>query len=192
MQPELKPAGLLRRVVARLADSLVLMPLNLGTYLLASGNRGFSAAMIVVSLPVVFSYFIFCHYRWGQTLGKMLLGLKVLSVDGERLTLIQCVLRSSVEIGFAALSAAFTLIGLFAIPAADFAGMGWQDQAVRLSQAVPALRLVNKADGLWAFVNASVLAFSPLKRAIHDHLAGTRVVVLEDGPKAEEAHPTSF
>jgi uncharacterized RDD family membrane protein YckC len=49
--------------------------------------------VMLVALSFFHVYFIYQEFKHGTTFGKRMLGLKVISEDGARLTLMQCVLR---------------------------------------------------------------------------------------------------
>ena len=51
----------------------------------------------IISLVLSFLYFgIFQYYTDGKTIGKLLFGVKVISTKGEKLTLIQVIIRSAI------------------------------------------------------------------------------------------------
>lgn len=104
----------------------VLLPLSAGFDPLA-----LQALIWVVYVLVAFPYYVWSHYRWGATLGKTALQLRVVDADGESpLTWSQSVVRT----------AAYVISWFFMI----------------------------------GFVIAAV---HPRKRALHDLIAGTLVVV---------------
>jgi uncharacterized RDD family membrane protein YckC len=176
MDTTLKPAGFWRRVAARLLDTAVLFPFNFGSYWLASSSRDTAILSTIVFFPLAPCYFVYCHHRWGQTLGKRVFGARVVTMEGGPLSFLTAVLRSSVEIGFACLSVAFSVLGVLAMSPEEYASLGWQEQAKRMVEAVPAIQLTNTTSGLWLIATGLVLGLHPLKRALHDFIAGTRVV----------------
>src|SRR3990172_912213 len=93
-----KPAGFWMRFVALGIDwqvlSLLLVPVGIISAIaipltMAAGSR--AAAMAVVITLVLFLaaalvvYSVWMHGKWGQTLGKMALGMQVVKVDGSPL-----------------------------------------------------------------------------------------------------------
>lgn len=84
--PALRPAGVLRRAAALLVDmAIVLALLQIGP-LLASvfARRALVAQAFVQAFALVVpnAYFILMHGTGGQTLGKMLLGVRVVGALG--------------------------------------------------------------------------------------------------------------
>lgn len=90
------PGELLPRLAARLVDSIIVavvgMPLG---FML---NFGF--VWLVLQAALVFGYFVVLDTYYGTTLGKQLVGLKVVGPDGHTVTLPQAATRE-----------AFTLLG---------------------------------------------------------------------------------
>ncbi|MBI3028290.1 MAG: RDD family protein [Candidatus Rokubacteria bacterium] len=93
-----KPAGFWMRFVALGIDgqalSLLLVPIGIISAIaipltMAAGNR-VAAMAVVITLGLFLAaalvvYSVWMHGRWGQTLGKMALGMKVVRVDGSPL-----------------------------------------------------------------------------------------------------------
>jgi uncharacterized RDD family membrane protein YckC len=95
VEPELRYGGLGRRAVAVIADGIIVSVL-LGAvgYAVAAATGGLTAdgfslqggpafAFVLVSLVVGFGYFILLEGRYGRTVGKSLLGLRVVNEDGS-------------------------------------------------------------------------------------------------------------
>lgn len=80
-------AGFWIRAVARLLDSLILgiVGAALGAATAALGDSGFVLQMFV-GLAIGIAYETYCLGTFGQTPGKMALGLKVIRSDGSRLS----------------------------------------------------------------------------------------------------------
>ena len=69
-RPDLRPAGFWIRVVAVIIDSAVILVAQAVLYAVASVVFG---AMLVAVYPMLF------HWRWGQTLGKMAVDIRVVT-----------------------------------------------------------------------------------------------------------------
>jgi uncharacterized RDD family membrane protein YckC len=115
-----------RRVVARLID------LGVGNFvfLFASGlfaeifrllfnisDSAFGTLMMVIWLVCFIAYDIVMHRIWGKTLGKMILGMKVVDINGDKLGWGMCILRAFLTYLFA-----FGIIFLIVVTASIF---GW-------------------------------------------------------------------
>lgn len=100
--PELVPADLSIRVGARLIDALVVAAIDLGLGVWI----GFGYDWLIVGAAIVLAYFTLFDALAGATLGKLVLGLRIIGPDGGRPSLLSAFTRE-----------AFTVLG--AIP---FAG----------------------------------------------------------------------
>jgi uncharacterized RDD family membrane protein YckC len=78
-------ASFSRRLGAALLDSLVWI-IAIGFFNPVGGSNNETAAAIygLVVLSAWFNYFAFCEWRWGQTIGKNALGMRVTTESGER------------------------------------------------------------------------------------------------------------
>jgi len=103
--------SLSRRAAAFLADSLVVFTLAwIVTFVLASAGAlripdvevngeksqalGLLALVSIVEASLTLTYFTAFEAAWGRTPGKMLVGLRVARVGGERASLFDCFLRN--------------------------------------------------------------------------------------------------
>lgn len=82
--------------------------------------------IVVVNVILIFGYFIFFWMSSGQTLGKALMGVRVVSVSGRPLTFLQALLRFLLY----PVSAMFFFMGFFWI-LADNQRQGWHDNLAR-------------------------------------------------------------
>jgi uncharacterized RDD family membrane protein YckC len=110
-------------------------------------------------------YSILLHGFWGQTVGKRVMGIRVLDASGSALKMWQAILRDSLGLALAAWVIAsrlpWVLCGLDprALPGAQ---MGW-------------LQLVSAT---LLFVELTTMLTSAKRRALHDVLAGSVVIRL--------------
>jgi len=112
-QTQLPLAHLGRRFVALLIDSIVLwfamMALFVPVVILMAATKGEGAANGVVGLGlqlilqvaswgIVMAYRGFMVQKWGQTLGKMAMGIKIVNPDGSAVTTGQAWMRAFIEL----------------------------------------------------------------------------------------------
>ena len=134
------PAGFWIRFVASLIDSIVFWVVGFAVGLGTGLTRRAAVEEIFARVPgmafffllLVSLYYIIFHRLWGQTIGKMLLRIRVVRVDGTPLSLGHSILR---------------FVGYF-------------------------------VSYLTLSIGYLMAAFRADKRALHDLLAGTRVVRL--------------
>lgn len=172
-------AGFAPRLGAGIVDTLVLLPV-MGVYW---GLACLSwEAAIAAAVPHVFAhagYNVYCHARWGQTVGKRMLGIRVLTLTGEPIRWRHALLRHSVDLAVAAASLAAWVSGLLALSEADFESAGLLAKMDLARDARSDWGHWPRTIGnVWIWSELVVLLLNEKKRAIHDYLAGTVVVVL--------------
>lgn len=153
-----------KRFWASILDALVFLPLIFLDELLTV-NQPFSILIWQASISLLgYSYSIIMHYQYGQTLGKMLTGVKVLHVsESKRLTFKQVLLRDSIPI----------LI--------DVAGLIYF--ASLLKQGLSADNLITNYEDLtsivalvWVLLELITMMTNQKRRALHDFVAKTVVI----------------
>jgi uncharacterized RDD family membrane protein YckC len=154
-----------KRIWAALVDTIVFMPLLLADqwiYRFNSDSPIVSWIIFTALLPAAYS--IILHYKYGQTIGKWVAGVKVVDVSGTtRISVKQSVLR---DIFYLAVQG----IGIFYF-------------LYLMSQASDAEYLFNDFDNysgillfLWTLLELITILMNSKRRAIHDFIARTVVV----------------
>jgi uncharacterized RDD family membrane protein YckC len=153
-------------------------------------GKGAMVAATVTALLVYVAYSVISHARWGQTPGKSLAGIKVVRLDGSPLSWRQAFLREVDTITPGWLLAAVSGIwAVLHIP--DFAAYAALD-ATKRGEVRDSLELLGFGTQLTIFlcstlVEMTVVLASPSRRAIHDLVAGTRVIDVRPDAKQVRA-----
>jgi uncharacterized RDD family membrane protein YckC len=170
-------ASFLQRFVAMWIDFFVLLPLMALQIALGALSSGVAAALVIpVSLSFV-AYSIYCHGRYGQTLGKRLVGVRVVRTTGQRIGWREAWLRSSVDTLFSVLGIIGSFVALATITEAEYLGGDWLQRAVNFGVHQPSwVGWVDIAAQVWIWSEVIVMLFNPHRRALHDFIAGTIVV----------------
>jgi uncharacterized RDD family membrane protein YckC len=162
-----------RRVGAGIVDILVFAPLiwaNAAFWeqMTHPVSRLFWFAGYATSMTL---YSVAMHARYGQTFGKMLTRVKVVTTEGAPICWSHALARDCVPIAFVS----FVLATKWKI-AADglnpYSPVG-ADMLTSLD------RWVNHANEAWLYLELVTMWFNPKRRAIHDFIAGTMVVRLD-------------
>ena len=93
--------GVWRRLLANLLDNAVWIVFLLwiaGAIPRGSADNTLVAALFLVLLTAWFNYFAFAEWRWGQTIGKNALGMRVTTDSGERPTWNAAAIRNLLRI----------------------------------------------------------------------------------------------
>ncbi len=91
---EFKIASVADRILAYILDIIILGITSLIFSLVISLTAfGFSEWMLLLFLPVIFYHLLFEIFFNGQSLGKMIMGIRVVKTDGSQLTIGSCFIR---------------------------------------------------------------------------------------------------
>lgn len=83
------PASPLDRLAAQLIDVILLIICSFVIAMYA-GTHG-----LIISSGLFILYFLICHYLWGQTLGKKMIGIRLISIQAQSLTFWRIILRET-------------------------------------------------------------------------------------------------
>ena len=150
-------------------DVLVLLPLwPVDYWIQAAAKSPYVLAPWFVLYAFVFDvYSVAMHARYGQTVGKMITGVKVLDLSGGKLSLRQALLRDSVPILLNVLAVADglpqVLAGSNPYDALEFTWL---------------LQLQIYASSLWFAAELLTMLLNSKRRAVHDFIAHSLVVRL--------------
>lgn len=153
-------------------DVLLFLPLSLATWWVWNNV---TAPSILVPCFILQSfsgvtYSIVLHGLYGQTVGKWMAGVKVMSVSGAKLSMRQAILRDSVVL----ISAVYG----FAIDVPRVAsGMRPFDVESTAGQ-----RIHYYAFSLWVIFELVTMLLNRKRRAVHDFMAGSVVIRLDAVP----------
>jgi len=166
-------AGFWVRTFAALIDGLVLFPLSALYMLILVGIN--SLALTMLGLIAAMIYKPYMEYRYGATLGKMALGIKVVSEENEALTPTQAFMRYIPWMVGNVIST-FSIVMMYMSD-----GIGGADSFMEISQimAEQGNSSLSSLSGLIIIVIALSVAFDAQKRGLHDKFAKTICVYKE-------------
>jgi uncharacterized RDD family membrane protein YckC len=170
-------AGFWPRLGAIVVDTVVLVPVIMLSFWAFSESRTIALAFEIPIACLFALYSIYFVGRWGQTIGKMALGIKVVAVDGESAGYLRAFYRHAVDLAFSLATSALTLYALMSVTSREFDLM---DVDARLE--LLTAKTGNWTDILnwlliaWTLSELVVLLFNEKRRAIHDYIAGTVVI----------------
>jgi uncharacterized RDD family membrane protein YckC len=154
-----------RRFWAVCVDILVFAPIAIADHFFWKGSAPVPvrAAWILIFSCLSTAHSVFGHGLYGRTVGKWLLGIRVLDVSGAPLRMWQAVVRDSLTIAFLAwrtipnLGSILHGIRQTSPPRHGLGASGW-------------ISLI------WFLLEVVTVLASPRRRALHDLLAGSVVV----------------
>jgi uncharacterized RDD family membrane protein YckC len=157
------------RCVALIVDTIVLIPLTVfGSYLVNYFDKSSLTIFSVSSLLGLLSvfYYILMHALFGQTLGKMLMKVKVVDISQSPINLGQAAIRSLPQM----------IPVIIAIGFENPRGLSgnWSQWEAQLGESLNVLLTISIL--IWTVLNIIVAAASEKHRALHDYMAGTIVI----------------
>lgn len=158
------------RLIALLIDTFIMLPLGILTEWFR--QAGFPPLFFYIWIPlaalVVPVYRIMMHSAYGQTLGKMWMNVKVLDVSEEPIKLNQAILREIPQLIYN--------IG------AMYLGIRFLSENPESENVQSAYAALMQFGGVWSLANILSFFFTDKRRALHDFMART-VVVKVNQPK---------
>ena len=167
-------AGFWPRLSAILIDLVVLAPLIAVSFWTLTASRA-TAVLCEVLLAFAFAFYnIYFVGRWGQTLGKMAMRIRVLRLNGADAGFERALYRHAVDLALSVALSALTIYALLSVTDHEYNMLAFDDR----------LDLVEKKTGVWtnilnwlslAWVGSEliVLLLNDKRRALHDFIAGT-------------------
>ena len=178
-------AGFWPRLGALIIDTIVMAPLIWLAFWALSTSRTW-AVMVQLSATVLFAFYnIYFIGRWGQTIGKMALGIKVVALDGSEAGFGRAFYRQSVDLGLSVLTTVLTVHALLSVSGTLYDAASLAQKMQMLGEYTPSWNTaIDALSVAWAASELVVLLFNAKRRALHDFIAGT-VVVHEQGKVVE-------
>lgn len=179
-------AGFWKRVAAFLLDGLVIMPI----YVLLMWFQTFShslAMILIVPASLLFViYRILFHARSGQTIGKRILKIRVVTDSGEKIGWRDSILRSSPYAAFLVFSVIFQLLAYYHLSPTEFAALPLLEKLSAHAQYLSFWSiLLGILYNLFFWVEVVFVAAHKKKKAVHDFIAKT--VVQDFNPASQTA-----
>jgi uncharacterized RDD family membrane protein YckC len=169
-------AGFWPRLAATLTDTLLVVPLTMAGLSVSLHSHAVALLVWVPLNAAGLAYEVFFHATRGQTLGKRLLGIRVIKLSGDPIGWRGALIRSSVGIALTLGSGAASLMALSRLEPTVWSS-GLLDLYQQIKSTEPAWgRWLSGAAEVWGWSELLVLLFNDRRRALHDFMAGTIVV----------------
>ena len=168
-------ASVKSRVLATLIDGIVTLPLAFGGYLVSAGNPKLMLAFLCITHLLFFYDFTF-DWLTGQTIGKKVLGIRVFTMTGEKLSFTQAAVRISLYAASGLISLIILGNNFPEIQANGVLALNYAEILEKLDRDSFAYALSGHALLGLAIVDIIVLLFHPQRRALHDLMSRTIVL----------------
>jgi uncharacterized RDD family membrane protein YckC len=174
--------GFWRRFAAFWLDLLVLLPLSAVAFWGSQHYRLFSVYYALPGAVVGLFYHVYLIRRFGGTPGKLIMRLRIRKVSGEPVGYREALLRYAPEFLLVLLMSAALVPPLFQMTEAEFRALSIMERSQHLVDLAPRwFKPVQILHQVWTWSEFIVLLSNRKRRALHDFIAGT--VVILDGPK---------
>jgi uncharacterized RDD family membrane protein YckC len=178
MDAELKYAGFWRRFGAFWLDALILLPLSFLTLWFDGRYRLFQLYYVVPGFIIAVLYSVYLVKQYGGTPGKIIAGLRIVKVDGSPIGYREAILRFLPEFLLAEATSLALILATLQVGDSEYTSLGFMKRSVLLVSLAPAwYKPVQYLQTVWVWSEFIVLLTNKKRRAIHDFIAGTVVIV---------------
>ena len=174
-------AGFWIRVLAQIIDGLII---SLFIVFLSDSSRMAMILSQLVSSAIFYGYIFYFYTKYGQTLGKMLMKIKVVHLDGSPIHASTVTRRKMVDIGLEVFRYTATVTVLLAMSDSEFLSLPAKNRGAELLSSNRVIGATLFIAAVWSAVDCLTVVFNHQKRAVHDYIAGTVVIRL---PKSDPA-----
>jgi len=170
-------AGFWKRLCAAITDTLVWIPVAFIFYHIQSISITIAVVAAVIHAFFFAIYSICLNLKYGGTLGKLAVGIRVTKPNGEKIGLREALLRSSVDIVYGLLIAVFTVYAIHQVDSDVYLTAGYMERLRLLAPLYPEYsKHTNILGTVWYWSELIVLLLNERKRALHDFIARTVVI----------------
>jgi uncharacterized RDD family membrane protein YckC len=166
-------ASVWARFASLILDGLLWMPVALGASYAASRSPVWGTILFPAALVSFVVYQVGFHARFGATVGKMILRIRVVRTDFSAIDLNVALRRSFVDAVFRlglAIVSVQVLRSLGPVPVDSLM------ELVKALQANKSYAALSNMESLWTLSEVATCLFNRQRRALHDLIAGTLVV----------------
>lgn len=170
-------AGFGKRFCAGWVDFFVILPFSLLFIWLWGLDKNLAILITIPSSALFAMYHVYFNARYGGTLGKLALGIRISRPNGSKIGWTEAWKRSSVDLVFAFITMIAEIWALTQVVGADYSAAPLMKRIELVQSNYPVwLSTVNMLSTVWVWSEVVVLLFNERRRAIHDFIAGTVVI----------------
>lgn len=170
-------AGFGPRIASLLLDIVFFLPVGILTTWLNGFSKDAFYYTMVPNLLFGLWYYIYLPKKYGGTPGKLLVGIKIVKIDGRPIGWDEAVLRHVVLLVLQIFSFVITIIALDLADEDIYLRLSWLERSAYLTALMPGyFRAYTLVSNVWVWSELIVLLTNPRKRAFHDYMAGTVII----------------
>ncbi|HLN96751.1 MAG TPA: RDD family protein [Flavobacterium sp.] len=170
-------AGFGPRIASLLLDIIFFLPIGILTTWLNGLSKDAFYYTMVPNLLFGLWYYIYLPKKYGGTPGKLLVGIKILKIDGRPIGWDEAVLRHVVLLVLQIFNVVITIMALDLADEDIYLTLSWFEKSAYLTALMPGyFRAYTLVSSVWVWSELIVLLTNPRKRAFHDYMAGTVII----------------
>jgi uncharacterized RDD family membrane protein YckC len=171
------PATFMQRLTAGLIDFALTAAVILALGRICSNSQALAKWIVIPLALWSFAYPAVAHAFYGCTVGKFVLKVRVVRLDGRPIGWGESLRRSSIDGLAGAIWLAGLMIGILHLPASAFHDQGWAALYKSIAPLFPtSVRTIVEYWGLWGWSEFVTMLTTRDRRAIHDFIGSTRVI----------------
>jgi uncharacterized RDD family membrane protein YckC len=169
--------GFWRRLGAQILDGLILMPLGLVALFGIQFSHMFYVYYLVPSILIGLFYSVWLVQRYGGTPGKRILDMRIVMVDGSRITATAALVRNSVMLILSTISSVGSAMVSLNMNVENYDSLGFLEK-MQLFQANTAGWSMYAGYAIWGWILVLIIVMlsNKRRRSAHDFIAKTLVV----------------
>lgn len=169
--------GFWLRLASILLDALLIIPVAFLVLYINSSGKDMFFFTFIPNLLFGLGFGIGLPKEYGGTPGKLIVGIKIIRMDGNDIGWREAILRYSINLVITLLSMMLMTTCILKADDVMYTSLSWLEQAKYLTSLSPiSFMLINWASSIWIYSELAVLLTNKRKRALHDFIAGTVVV----------------
>lgn len=170
-------AGFWIRLGSLLLDFIILLPVVIIILYLNGLSKNAFYYTLLPNLIFSFWYRIYLVKKQGGTPGKLIMGIKIIKIDGSDVSWKEAILREIVNYGLTFFISIVTIIALSQADTAHYESLTWLTKQQYLMTLMPIFfTIYTWSSNTWVYSEFFVLLFNKRKRALHDFMAKTVIV----------------
>ena len=170
-------AGFWIRFASLLLDFVFIIPVTLLILYFNSLDTEIFFYTILPNLLFELWYNIYLPKRYGGTAGKLVVGIKIIKINGQSIEWKEAILRHAVLLVLSIFSIVIMIFCILKADQSTYINLSWMKQTAYIMSFAPFLSTVYTwSSNIWIYSEFIVLLTNKRKRAIHDYIAGTVIV----------------
>jgi len=170
-------AGFGSRFASLILDFLIVIPVVILILYLNGLSVNAFFYTLIPNLLFGLWFQIYLPKKYGGTPGKLIMGIKIIQINGKPIDWKEAFLRHSVLLVLTLFSSILMVVCLLKADETVYNDLGWIQRSQYLMSLSPIFFLIYTwASNIWIYSEFIVLLTNPRKRAVHDYIAGTVIV----------------